>query len=476
MEYSGDEYIIANPEVSLDGIEGDTSILPYNVVSLPDYKSSDLPTIESPDEYPLFDQYIHANENAILNTTTLEGSTECEGFPTFRQPFPLNEVDAPPHTFPAVFGKSLDVNTGEEVVFAYDPHLALYENSVENPLEDGGGQLAIDTHGARAGTGNFGRITQVMCQNVQRSFLNKDHCKLSYHPNVCAPGQDPNEVITVDESTIEGINTLMGTKLYVLTGLPITADHVDTDGDPFLTSPCASSESRWVRDPIDTVCANIAGLGPETIKTFSNLISGKGMTNNDFNPNVVDVHRAVRSCDTGDTTKLELGNVQVGGNCWKHSHPSELSVVDFTTADVTKYTVTSSPRVTISDMDWFYTQSITVIGALDDHIELDGSEPSPLDDASVQDAYKALEYNPSEAGVLVCGSPNEVASDPWYGDHGFDATHPEGTGYRTMSIWGLAAQRYVLSRSIRQFILVSYKHISHNATLLSVTLRGHIWR
>jgi uncharacterized protein (DUF1800 family)/uncharacterized protein (DUF1501 family) len=223
----------------------------------------------------------------------------------------------------------------------------------------------------------------------------------------------------------------------------MTAEHVDINGDPYLTSPCAStSTSRWVRDPSDIICANTAGLGPKTIKTYSDLISGKGMTNNDFNPNVVDVRRAIRSCDAEDTTKLELGNVQVGATCWKHVHPSELSVVDFTTADVTKYGVSTSPRVTINDMVWFYTQANSVIGTLDDHVKLDGSEPSPLDDASVQDAHGTLEYNPSKAGVLVCGSPNEVASDPWHGDRGFDVTHAEGTGYRTMSIWELAAQRH----------------------------------
>ena len=134
VEYDGETKTLENPAVSIEGIEGDTSILSYNVVSLPDFKSTQLPTIESSDDYPLFDTWIKPYENALLNTTSLEDSQECDGFPTFRQPFELNEDSSPPGTFPAVFGRSVDVNSGEDVVFSYDPHLSLYENTLENPV------------------------------------------------------------------------------------------------------------------------------------------------------------------------------------------------------------------------------------------------------------------------------------------------------------------------------------------------------
>jgi len=137
------EQYLSNPAVSVEGI--DPSILGYNIVSLPDFKSTDLPTIEDSNEYPMFDPWIKPYENALLNTTSLEGSPgQCDGFPTFRQPFPLDDVDSPPGSFPAVFGESQD--NGVEVTFAYDPHLKLYENTILNPLMDGGGQLVMDTH------------------------------------------------------------------------------------------------------------------------------------------------------------------------------------------------------------------------------------------------------------------------------------------------------------------------------------------
>ena len=123
------EIIVDNPEVSVTGIEGNLNILPYSVVELPAFKSNDLPTIERADDYPLFSQWIKPFENALLNTTSLEGSNQCDGFPSFRRPFPLNDVDSPPGSFPAVFGRSAD-----GIVFAYDPHLKFYENTVENPV------------------------------------------------------------------------------------------------------------------------------------------------------------------------------------------------------------------------------------------------------------------------------------------------------------------------------------------------------
>ena len=113
-------------------------------------------------------------------------------------------------------------------------------------------------------------------------------------------------------------------------------------------------------------------------------------------------------------------------------------MIDFTGAS-TSYTMVGSARVSVSSMDYL---NYPVIGKLGDHIKVDGNEPSPLGNQDVQDDYITLDFNPAEGPVLVCGSPNEVASDPYYGDHGFDVVTPEGTGYRSFSIWEFAAQRH----------------------------------
>lgn len=311
---------------------------------------------------------------------------------------------------------------------------------------DGGGQLVMDTYDVDEVAGK-----PVLCQNVERSSLNEDGCKLSFQPNVCSPHETPNEVIEITEANLNGINALMGRKLYALTGLPFT-DDVDSNGRAYLKSPCVKSTSRWVRKPDDAVCANTANLGETTLKTFSDLISSRGMrTDINYNPNVVDVFRSIRDCDAADDTKLELGNVPAGdGTCWKHVHPLELSVLDLTSASTTKYTKISGPKVTIKDMVWLYGEKDTGfstyknIGVLDEHHVPTKNSLFPLSDAAVKDSFKSLDFNPNEAPVLVCGSPKEVASDPFYGDRGFSVVVPEGTGFRNWGIHDYSTQRHTV--------------------------------
>ncbi|KAL7541680.1 LOW QUALITY PROTEIN: hypothetical protein ACHAXR_011131 [Thalassiosira sp. AJA248-18] len=445
---------IANPTVSVEGIIG-SSILPYQVVTLPNFKSNDLPTLENTDDYPMFDQWTQPFEHALLNTTNLEGSGQCDGFPSFRQPFPLNGVDSQPGAFPSVFGKSIDVNSGEEIHFLYDPHLKFYENSLTSPLMDGGGQLAIDTK-LGLNDDNVNKLVagkSVQCQNAAQSFLNEDHCKLSFQPNACSPGEKPKEVIVIDESNLAGINSMKNKKLYAITGLPIVGPSpLDADGNTVIKSPCSASSSRWVKDESSgtTNCPNTANLGPQTLRTFADLISGATIKDEAFNPSAVQVERSIRQCDSDDSVKLDFGTVQTGdGSCWKHVHIMELSVIDLTSADDSKYTMTGDATITINDYDWFYTTvysdeaTYPVIGKLNDHVELNGG-PSILKDDSVRIEYMTLEYNPNGGPVLVCGSPNEVASDPFHGDLGFEVTIPEIAGYRSESIHQLSAQRHTV--------------------------------
>ena len=319
---------------------------------------------------------------------------------------------------------------------------------------DGGGQMVMDTENIPSRMdGGLNRVisagTQVICQNVEQNFQNQDHCKLSYLPNVCSPRKKPKSVIVIDETNLAGINSMMNTKLFAVTGLSIEdPSPLDTVGDAILTSPCSSSTSRWVKDEGDTVCANSANIGSQTMKTFADLISGATIKDEDYNPSVIKVKRSIRGCDDEDTSKLAMGAVRTGdGTCWKHVHISEKDVIDFSNADSSKYTKTGSVTVTINDMDWFYSvvnqDEVTypVIGKLDEHVSYSNAL-APLNDDAVKAAYGTLDYNPSEGPVLVCGSPNEVASDPFNSEHGFDVTVPEIHGFRSMSIWELSAQRH----------------------------------
>mmetsp|Transcript_598 Transcript_598/g.1176 ORF Transcript_598/g.1176 Transcript_598/m.1176 type:complete len:266 (+) Transcript_598:668-1465(+) len=121
-----DNVEIANPAVSITGIE--ESSMSIDVIDLPDFKSTELPTIESSSQYPLFSEWIKPNENALLNTTSLEDGMTCDSS-DFRMPMEWDGDGAPgntqPGTFGSIFAKSLDSETGSEVVFLYDRHLSL---------------------------------------------------------------------------------------------------------------------------------------------------------------------------------------------------------------------------------------------------------------------------------------------------------------------------------------------------------------
>lgn len=169
---------ISNPPVNFAGYE---SQLEFGVLNLPTFKSPDFPVIDNPDEYYSgWEKFFGRDENSVLNTASLEGSAQCDGMYNFRQPR-LNKQWAPNSaevykTFPPIFGKSLDGH-----MFLYDPHLALPENSVENPSPDGGGQLVLDTHGLNSdgGQGKYDGTT-VGCQNAVMSYQNEKNCKYTY--------------------------------------------------------------------------------------------------------------------------------------------------------------------------------------------------------------------------------------------------------------------------------------------------------
>ena len=100
------------------------------------------------------------------------------------------------------------------------------------------------------------------------------------------------------------------------------------------------------------------------------------------------------------------------GSCWHHVHPSELTVFHLTGADDTQYTVTGD-KIFIStalfDTLLANPSLYTKIGKLDDHIRWEG--PHPINTDEVQRKFSTYEFNAASGGVLMCGSPDEVASD-----------------------------------------------------------------
>jgi hypothetical protein len=134
-DVNGTESILPNPQVSIRGVEGNEDLLPYATVNLPPFGSAEFPAVEkASEEFPLFTEWMKDDENALLNSSSLEATAQCYGFPSFRQPEAVAELtkDAPESILPTVFGRSINQGTGVEEFFAYDPHLFLYENTPEN--------------------------------------------------------------------------------------------------------------------------------------------------------------------------------------------------------------------------------------------------------------------------------------------------------------------------------------------------------
>ena len=285
----------------------------------------------------------------------------------------------------------------------------------------------------------------VKCHNVKRNFYNEDHCKLSYLPTACAADTKPKEVIILNEANVEGIRIDTRKKLYAVTGLTLSDVFNANTG---FNAPCASTNrlqwSRWMKDESDTVCENVANLGNDTQKIFRDMIDIRGL--GDYNDGIVDANRDHKLCDTADQSKTYLGKVKASdGSCWHHVHQSEMNVFDLSAADEALYNI-SGNIATVTSMDAFNNgiASLRVIGKFRDHVEIVASIPSPLDRQEVQDKFKTYEYNPQGKPVLMCGSPGEIASDPFYGDQGFDVVIPEELGLSSRSTWELAGQKHTI--------------------------------
>jgi hypothetical protein len=87
----------------------------------------------------------------------------------------------------------------------HDPRMVLEDNTVDNPLPDGGGLI-------RSETGNL-----AACANVARTFVNSKQCVLSSAPNAC--GSTAASDLSAGDSDFENI---------------VCGSHGEVENDPFL--------------------------------------------------------------------------------------------------------------------------------------------------------------------------------------------------------------------------------------------------
>jgi Protein of unknown function (DUF1800) len=375
----------------------------------------------------------------------------------------------------------------------------LISNVVDTPSPDGGGKIARETfnivHNDRS----------MICSNTPRSFLNERSCILSNEPTACAANSfdpngganRPNFYVKVNEETIRGIYDFTGggsegtRYLYALDGLRLK-------DDKSLEFPCERAKSRWI--PI-----KCTGAATSLDKTVHEIFSMMLFYNDDKNEFVRDIWNwwsVECPAPVYQLTGFEVQD-QDGKRCWKNVHPDYLSVYDLTNwARLDGHPGNSDKRnpikefaargdTTLNFPNWHSMNywadnkyNFGYLGRLGDTVHY-YSLPNELRSEKLNEYFgftaDDITYEDSN-GILVCGSPNEVANDLSLGgsqDRGaYDATityytttDPVDILNQKRIIWTHAALtakdqlRQRMAWAISQILVVNPKAVSDGESL-----------
>jgi hypothetical protein len=213
--------------------------------------------------------------------------------------------------------------------YLHDPRHHLYDNTVENPLFNAGGDLVELTK--LEDPTNTEQYYEVTCFNAPMTFLNEEHCVLSYEEDTCSFA-DPGEVLielTYDAfETIYNETGVVGSPRYVYA---VNGLRQDKGSLPYLPPCHPSTRSRWM---LVEDCTSPLGV---TVDLATNAaIASVLMASKDTNPLLRDViFPAVDvPCELDDMDKFDfvVFDVQVDGvnTCWLNVHQDHLQVFDFT--------------------------------------------------------------------------------------------------------------------------------------------------
>ncbi|KAI2497376.1 Protein of unknown function (DUF1501) [Fragilaria crotonensis] len=266
------------------------------------------------------------------------------------------------------------------------------------PAPDGGGKLSRDTF-------NIVQPDQgAICSNAPRTFLNEDTCFMTENPTACVAelfdpydySNLPKFYVNVNATTIRNIYSATGggaegtRYLYAVQGLR-------QKDDKAVGFPCERTGSRWL--PI-TCTGAAASLDPTVQEIFSNLLAD----DSDPNPLMRDIWNwwdVECPAPVYQSYGFEVRDLD-GTKCWKNVHPEYLNVYDMT----------------------FWTR---------------------LDGHPVVWLYSSALNFTNTKGVLVCGSPFEVANDLMLGGSqgrgAYDAMNPY---YATTDYVDFAKQKRIV--------------------------------
>lgn len=220
------------------------------------------------------------------------------------------------NTFPPVFAQLPD-NTWA----LYDQRLNLNENTIDNPLMDGGGNNVKNSVPSRAG-----EVSATICNNAPPTIFNMESCKLSTEENVCQAVNNADYTsMELERANMVELNDARKADTGVA---GVVCEIIDIPRDLDNTPVCnARSISRWIKKNLtvsDNEVTCRASSANVTIEdsTHSALAAAifDSRDENDYTKDVM----FKGTCASSDSEKIGM-SVYVAEEqlCYQNVHPLE---------------------------------------------------------------------------------------------------------------------------------------------------------
>lgn len=199
----------------------------------------------------------------------------------------------------------------------FDARLILDENTIENPLMDGGGEKVLASLSRTTPDyTSYQDPTSYICANARQTIFNEGNCKLSTEPNVC------NAVYNNQFDTLEVTKEKLKTLIEISQRNVLVVEGLSISGASVTFSPCEPhSISRWLRVNGTSAECNLASTIDQNTRS---QLSAAIYSTRDENPYVSDIYFR-GTCSQADIGKVGMKVfVDELDQCFENVHPDLL--------------------------------------------------------------------------------------------------------------------------------------------------------
>lgn len=337
----------------------------------------------------------------------------------------------------------------QNTVYLHDPHFVLLDNTVTDPLHDGGGEIVATL------SNPYRPDFTTLCSNVPRSFLNEYGCYLSGSMSACSyviRGDEYDQSYTEPAEALFRINHDSIRAIYNATGAGevgtvylYAIDNLNITLDPTVDPPCKiGSVSRWVP-------GECTGEGPSVTVTTSQLIGGivswfkEEVETNEYLLDIYHPDDLGSFCSERDMNAVgfEVVDNEDSTKCWRNVHPDHWNIYDFSEW-VSSHPGNSANRNPIKEFaengnstlvypNWHelsrwndykvgfgygpvrYGDMYNFFYLPYEHITEELAEILGLTLDAATGGSETNSTDGFQGPTMVCGSPFEVRNDPWLG-------------------------------------------------------------